>query len=80
MVCRPTSPRAPRRAILGEAFPLRDLPITDVTEIAVFAQDEIAVRDARWTLVPALRVEYYDLSPRPTASTARTIRHSSLSA
>ena len=50
--------------ILGETFPLRDMPITDVTEIAVFAQDEIAMRDARWTLAPALRVDYYDLNPR----------------
>jgi hemoglobin/transferrin/lactoferrin receptor protein len=53
--------------ILGETFPVRDLPITDVTEIGVFAQDEISVADSRWTLVPALRVEYYDLSPQVDA-------------
>jgi hemoglobin/transferrin/lactoferrin receptor protein len=50
--------------ILGEAFPVRDLPITDVTEIGVFAQDEISGHDSRWTAVPALRIDYYDLKPR----------------
>jgi hemoglobin/transferrin/lactoferrin receptor protein len=50
--------------ILGEVFPLRDLPVTDVTEIGVFAQDEIAGKDSRWTVVPALRIDYYDLKPQ----------------
>jgi hemoglobin/transferrin/lactoferrin receptor protein len=51
--------------ILGEVLPVRDLPVTDVTEIGVFAQDEIGFVDTRWTLVPALRVDYYRLQPRP---------------
>ena len=51
--------------ILGEVLPVRDLPVTDVTEVGVFAQDEIGCADARWTLVPALRVDYYRLRPRP---------------
>jgi hemoglobin/transferrin/lactoferrin receptor protein len=50
--------------ILGETFPLRDLPLSTVLEIGIFAQDEIRLADSRWTLVPALRVDYYDLSPR----------------
>jgi hemoglobin/transferrin/lactoferrin receptor protein len=49
--------------ILGETFPLRDLPLSTVVEIGVFVQDEMRLDDARWTLVPALRVDYYDLSP-----------------
>jgi hemoglobin/transferrin/lactoferrin receptor protein len=49
--------------ILGETFPLRDLPLSTVVEIGVFAQDEIRLADPRWTLVPALRVDYYELSP-----------------
>jgi hemoglobin/transferrin/lactoferrin receptor protein len=49
--------------ILGEAFPLRDLPLSDVTEVGLFAQDEISAAGARWSLVPALRVDYYELSP-----------------
>jgi hemoglobin/transferrin/lactoferrin receptor protein len=53
--------------ILGEVFPLRDLPISDVNEAGVFAQDEISAAASRWTLVPALRVDYYDLSPQVDA-------------
>jgi hemoglobin/transferrin/lactoferrin receptor protein len=49
--------------ILGETFPLRDLPLSTVVEIGVFVQDEMRLDDARWALVPALRVDYYDLSP-----------------
>ncbi|HEX7373977.1 MAG TPA: TonB-dependent hemoglobin/transferrin/lactoferrin family receptor [Steroidobacteraceae bacterium] len=51
--------------ILGETLPVRDLPISDVTEIGLFAQDEFSPAGGRWTLVPALRVDYYDLNPRP---------------
>lgn len=36
--------------ILGEVFPLRDMPLTDVTEVGVFVQDEIGPREGRWTL------------------------------
>jgi hemoglobin/transferrin/lactoferrin receptor protein len=53
--------------ILGEVFPLRDLPVSDVTEVGVFAQDEISAAESRWTLVPALRVDYYSLSPQVDA-------------
>jgi len=47
--------------ILGETFPLRDFPLTDVTEIGVFVQDEIRASDSAWTVVPALRADYYRL-------------------
>jgi hemoglobin/transferrin/lactoferrin receptor protein len=53
--------------ILGETFPLRDLPLTDVTRIGVFVQDEISRSGERWSLVPALRIDHYDLAPRTDA-------------
>jgi len=53
--------------ILGETFPLRDFPISDVTEAGVFLQDEIRFQDSDWTLIPALRVDYYRLSPESDA-------------
>lgn len=53
--------------ILGEKFPLRDMPLTDVTEVGVFLQDEVGPADRRWTLIPALRVDYYELSPESDA-------------
>ncbi len=49
--------------ILGETFPLRDLPLSDVTEIGIFAQDDITIGGSRWTVIPALRVDYYELDP-----------------
>jgi hemoglobin/transferrin/lactoferrin receptor protein len=50
--------------ILGETFPLRDFPVSDVTEAGVFLQDEIRLDGGAWTLIPALRVDYYRLSPQ----------------
>ena len=49
--------------ILGETFPLRDLPISDITEVGVFAQDSITIDGSRWTWIPALRIDYYELEP-----------------
>jgi hemoglobin/transferrin/lactoferrin receptor protein len=49
--------------ILGENLPLRDFPVTDVTEVGLFVQDEVSTRDSAWTLIPALRVDYYRLDP-----------------
>jgi len=49
--------------ILGESFPLRDFPITDVTEAGVFLQDELRPGGSGWTLIPALRADYYRLDP-----------------
>jgi len=53
--------------ILGENFPLRDFPITDVTRIGAFVQDEVQFGESGWTLIPALRIDYYELDPRPDA-------------
>jgi hemoglobin/transferrin/lactoferrin receptor protein len=56
---------ATTRTILGETFPLRDFPTSDVTDAGLFAQDEIRMGEGRWSVIPALRLNYYDLSPRP---------------
>jgi hemoglobin/transferrin/lactoferrin receptor protein len=53
--------------ILGESFPLRDFPVTDITEAGVFVQDELRPGDAGWTVIPALRADYYRLDPDPDA-------------
>jgi len=50
--------------ILGETFPLRDFPISDVTEIGVFVQDEMRFGERPWSVIPALRADYYRLSPQ----------------
>jgi hemoglobin/transferrin/lactoferrin receptor protein len=51
--------------VLGESFPLRDFPVTDLTEAGVFVQDELRLGDSGWTLIPALRGDYYRLDPDP---------------
>lgn len=51
--------------ILGERFPVRDFPPSVAERIGVFAQDEI--RFGRWSVVPGLRFEHYQLDARPDA-------------
>lgn len=53
--------------ILGESFPLRDFPVTDVARIGAFVQDEVQFGESGWTLIPAVRIDYYELDPRPDA-------------
>jgi hemoglobin/transferrin/lactoferrin receptor protein len=55
------------KTILGETYPLRDFPNSDVFEAGAFAQDEIRFGGGRWSVIPALRVDYYDLSPEADA-------------
>ncbi len=50
--------------VLGENFPLRDFPQTDVQELGLFIHDEITLTDSRWTVVPAIRFDHYELSPK----------------
>lgn len=47
----------------GESFPTRAFPVTDFTLGGVFLSDEIALFDGALTLFPALRFDFYDLSP-----------------
>nr|WP_232003631.1 TonB-dependent hemoglobin/transferrin/lactoferrin family receptor [Sphingopyxis sp. FD7] len=48
----------------GETFPTRAFPVTDFTRGGLFVGDEIAIADGRLTLYPALRFDWYDLSPQ----------------
>lgn len=47
----------------GELFPARAFPSTDFTRAGLFVGDEIAVAEGRLLLYPALRFDWYDLSP-----------------
>ncbi|MBU1377721.1 MAG: TonB-dependent hemoglobin/transferrin/lactoferrin family receptor [Alphaproteobacteria bacterium] len=51
----------------GEAFPTRAFPTTNYTLAGAFVQDEIAFLDGMVTLFPALRFDYYKLSPKADA-------------
>ena len=47
--------------VLGEPFPLRDFPVTDVTEFGAYVYDEVRLWDGGPTVSPGVRFEYYDL-------------------
>ncbi len=48
-----------------ETFPVRDFPTSDTTSVALFGQDEMRI--GRFSLIPALRADYYKLDPKPDA-------------
>jgi hemoglobin/transferrin/lactoferrin receptor protein len=49
--------------ILGEVFPRRDFPNTSIQELGLFMLDEITFDNSNWTLIPAIRFDYYNLDP-----------------
>ena len=51
--------------ILSEQFPLRDFPISEVEEIGVYLNDEINIDGTAITIIPALRYDKYELTPKP---------------
>lgn len=52
---------------VGETFPSRAFPNTDYALAGVFLQDEITLMNGQIILYPAVRYDYYDLSPKPDA-------------
>jgi hemoglobin/transferrin/lactoferrin receptor protein len=53
--------------ILGETLPVRDFPISQVRELGVYLQDEWRPGDGDWSIIPALRGDWYRLDPRVDA-------------
>ena len=51
----------------GETFPIRSFPNTDYSLAGAFLQDEISLMGGDLTLFPAVRFDWYDLSPEPDA-------------
>lgn len=47
--------------LLGEAFPLRDFPISTTTEAGAYLEDSMSFGD--WTVIAALRADRFKLSP-----------------
>ena len=48
--------------LLSEKFPLRDFPETRTQELGIFVQDEFELSE-NWVIVPAVRIDYYRLTP-----------------
>jgi hemoglobin/transferrin/lactoferrin receptor protein len=53
--------------ILGESLPVRDFPVSRVREAGLYAQDAWRPGDGAWTLIPALRADWYRLEPEADA-------------
>lgn len=49
----------------GETFPNKNFPDTDTVQAGVYVQDEITALDGRLSLLPAVRLDYYQLTPNP---------------
>lgn len=49
----------------GETFPNKNFPDTNTVQVGAYVQDEITI--GRLTATPAVRVDYYGLSPNPDA-------------
>ncbi|RJF91356.1 TonB-dependent hemoglobin/transferrin/lactoferrin family receptor [Sphingomonas cavernae] len=48
----------------GETYPTRAFPVTDFTRGGIYVSDTIEIAGGAFTLYPALRFDYYDLSPK----------------
>ncbi len=53
--------------VLGEVMPVRDFPISEVTDVGLYLQDEWRPGDGRWSVIPALRLDWYQLKPEVDA-------------
>ncbi|MEP6785581.1 MAG: TonB-dependent hemoglobin/transferrin/lactoferrin family receptor [Sphingomonadales bacterium] len=52
-----------------DVFPTRAFPPTDYVLAGAYIADTIEIADGRFTLFPALRFDYYKLTPKPDALT-----------
>ncbi len=50
-------------AMLPDVFPVRDFPVSTTTSAALYLQDEISFADDAFRLIPAIRVDRYQLRP-----------------
>jgi hemoglobin/transferrin/lactoferrin receptor protein len=49
--------------MLPDVFPVRDFPVSKTTTAALYVQDEISFANGVFRLIPALRVDRYELKP-----------------
>ena len=52
---------------MGETFPIRAFPKTEFQLAGLFLQDEIELLDGALSIIPAVRYDWYDLSPKVDA-------------
>lgn len=47
-----------------DTYPVRDFPLSTTRNSALYVQDEIGINDGKLRIVPAIRVDHYELSPK----------------
>lgn len=52
---------------MGEPFPARPFPKTEYDLAGLFVQDEITLLNGRLSIIPALRYDWYELTPKADA-------------
>lgn len=55
------------KILLGEQFPLRDFPKTELNELSLYVHNEIELWPQGLVVSPGLRFEHYELQPQPDA-------------
>ena len=65
---------------VGETFPIRAFPKTEFQLAGLFVQDEIELLDGALSIIPAVRYDWYDLSPKidaqfPAAASGQSDDH-----
>ncbi len=53
------------KAVGGETFPNKNFPDTDTVQAGIYLQDQIKADGGRLLITPALRLDYYKLTPNP---------------
>ena len=53
---------AQTNVLLGEVFPLRDFPVSETIETAVFIEDTMSLGE-NWKVIAALRADRYEMNP-----------------
>jgi hemoglobin/transferrin/lactoferrin receptor protein len=53
------------QVVAGETYPNKNFPDTDTIQAGIYVQDEITALGGRLKITPAVRLDYYSLTPNP---------------
>lgn len=56
---------ATTNSVGGELYPNKNFPDTDTVQAGIYVQDEISALGGRLKITPAVRLDYYNMTPNP---------------
>ncbi len=59
---------ATTNSVGGELYPNKNFPDTDTVQAGIYVQDEISALGGRLKITPAVRLDYYNMTPNPIAT------------